>query len=161
MPKQLAEEESIEDEGSESSSLPPLDRTGFMRALEALRRQFAEAADNIACYEVKNCSDCASCMFCTGCKACYRCNYCQGCQDCSHCNQCEGCSSCNACTHCQQCQSCVGSAYLELCTRCSDCTYCFGCVGLQKSDFHILNVPYDRSSYFKMVAKLKRALGLH
>ena len=41
----------------ELPSLPPLDKTGFLRALESLQRQFAEDADNIGCYEVKGCSD--------------------------------------------------------------------------------------------------------
>ena len=150
------EEEPLEIE----EQLPPLERKEFMRALEALRHQFAETAANIACYQDEGCRDCASCMFCKNCNACYRCNYCEDCQECSHCNQCKDCVRCNACSHCQGCESCVGSAYLELCTRCSDCNYCFGCVGLQKADFHILNVKYDRSTYFEAVKKLKRALGL-
>jgi hypothetical protein len=43
---------------------------------------------------------------------------------------------------------------------CSGCTYCFGCVGLSRKDFHILNQPYDRSTYFKITSKLTRDLGL-
>ncbi len=145
---------------SGETDLPPLERSAFLRALETLRREHAEAAANIGCYKVERCEDCASCMFCKGCVACYRCNYCEDCRECSHCNQCRGCLRCNACTHCVECESCTGSAYLELCARCSDCSYCFGCVGLQKADFHILNVPYDRATYFELVGKLKRALGL-
>jgi hypothetical protein len=42
----------------------------------------------------------------------------------------------------------------------SECNYCFGCVGLTRADFHILNEPYDRSEYFKIVKALTRALRL-
>jgi hypothetical protein len=40
------------------------------------------------------------------------------------------------------------------------CNYCFGCVGLSNKDFHILNEPYDRSTYFETVARLSRALRI-
>jgi hypothetical protein len=43
---------------------------------------------------------------------------------------------------------------------CTGCTYGFGCVGLAKRDFHILNVPYDRQTYFALVAKLTRELRI-
>jgi len=54
----------------------------------------------------------------------------------------------------------VGSAYLVRCVGLSGCTYCFGCVGLSKKDFHILNEPYDRKTYFDIVAKLSRELRI-
>jgi hypothetical protein len=38
------------------------------------------------------------------------------------------------------------------------CTYCLGCVGLSHKDFHILNQPYDRSTYFEISRRLSRAL---
>jgi hypothetical protein len=40
----------------------------------------------------------------------------------------------------------------------SDCTYCLGCVGLSHKDFHILNQPYDRSTYFQLSRELAREL---
>jgi len=43
---------------------------------------------------------------------------------------------------------------------CTACTYCFGCVGLSRKDFYILNQPFDRSTYFANVAKLTRELNL-
>ena len=52
------------------------------------------------------------------------------------------------------------SAYLVRCMACSGCTYCFGCVGLVRKDFHILNEPYDRQTYFAKVAELRRALRI-
>jgi hypothetical protein len=42
----------------------------------------------------------------------------------------------------------------------SDSNYCFGCVGLSGKDFHILNEPYDRSTYFEITRRLLRELGL-
>jgi hypothetical protein len=54
----------------------------------------------------------------------------------------------------------VASAYLVKCVGLSGCTYCFGCVGLSKKDFHILNEPYDRTAWFAKVAELRRAMRI-
>ena len=43
---------------------------------------------------------------------------------------------------------------------CSSCTYCFGCVGLVRKEFHILNEPYDRKTYFKLVKALMAELAV-
>jgi hypothetical protein len=59
-----------------------------------------------------------------------------------------------------ECERCIGSAYLVRCVGVSGCTYCFGCVGIAKRDFHILNEPYERQEYFALVAKLSRELRL-
>ncbi len=64
------------------------------------------------------------------------------------------------CTHCLECERCIASAYLVKCVNCTGCSYCFGCVGLAKKDFHILNEPYDRQTYFALVEKLQRELRL-
>jgi hypothetical protein len=42
----------------------------------------------------------------------------------------------------------------------SECNYCFGCVGLAKKDFHILNVGFSRTEYFEISARLRKELGL-
>jgi hypothetical protein len=54
----------------------------------------------------------------------------------------------------------VASAYLVRSVGCSGCTYCFGCVGLSRKDFHILNVPYERQEYFAKIAELRRMLRI-
>jgi len=54
----------------------------------------------------------------------------------------------------------VGSAFLVRSLDCADCTYCFGCVGLTKKSFHILNEPYGRTEYFRAIEPLKAALGM-
>ncbi len=43
---------------------------------------------------------------------------------------------------------------------CNGCSYCFGCVGLSRRDFHILNEAYDRATYFEITARLARELGV-
>ena len=68
--------------------------------------------------------------------------------------------SCHACAYCVQCENCTGSAYLILCRSLQDCNYCFGCVGLSKKDFHILNVPFSRTEYFKVTNRLRKELGI-
>ena len=57
-------------------------------------------------------------------------------------------------------ENCANSAYVYFSRNLSDCTYCFGCVGLAKKDFHILNVAFNRTEYFELVHKLKRELGV-
>jgi hypothetical protein len=47
-----------------------------------------------------------------------------------------------------------------LCKNLSDSTYCFGCVGLSKKDFYILNVPFSRQEYFELTKKLRRELNI-
>lgn len=54
----------------------------------------------------------------------------------------------------------MGSAYLVRSVDCTGCTYGFGCVGLSRKDFCILNVPYDRATYFEVATRLARELGL-
>jgi hypothetical protein len=46
------------------------------------------------------------------------------------------------------------------CIACTGSSYLFGCVGLHKKDFQILNEPYDRQTYFAAIARLSRDLGL-
>ena len=52
-------------------------------------------------------------------------------------------------------EACTGSAYLIQCSSCIDCTYCYGCVGLTKKEFHILNVAYSRTEYFALLKTLR------
>jgi hypothetical protein len=70
------------------------------------------------------------------------------------------CKQCHHCAYCVQSENCTSSAYLVLCRNLSDCNYCFGCVGLSKKDFHILNVPFPRAEYFKQVKRLRAEMGL-
>ena len=59
------------------------------------------------------------------------------------------------------CRARTARARATSCSRaCSECTYCFGCVGLAKQDFHILNVKYTRAEYFRIVKSLEEELGI-
>jgi len=142
----------------EPRPLPPLDPREFERALAALRASYQGAADNPQGFELKDCRYCTSCMFCTRCESCYRCTHCTACTQCSNCTHCVECTGCHQSAYCTKSDRCVGSKYLELCDSCSDCTYCFACVGLAKKDFHILNEPYDKRTYFDVVAKLRKLM---
>jgi len=48
--------------------------------------------------------------------------------------------------------SCRYSAYLD---NCEECEYCFGCVGLRKKKYCILNKQYTKEEYEDLVEKIK------
>jgi hypothetical protein len=135
-------------------------KRAFFDEFQRLTRDFTADAGNPSSYACKECERCTACMFCEGCANCYRCTHCEGCRDCSECSHSVECVSCHTCAYCVQSELCVGSAYLTLSRNCADCTYCFGCVGLSRKDFHILNQPYSRKDYFDLVKKLKVELGI-
>jgi hypothetical protein len=128
----------------------------------ALRRLLSSPRDrdNVASIACEDCRGCSECTFCKGCANLTRCQHCVGCEDCSDCTHCASCRSCLMCQHCADSERCVASAYLVRCVGCSGCTYCFGSVGLRRRDFHILNEPYDRATYFILTQRLARELGM-
>lgn len=144
----------------EAPSEPAPTRRQFEAEHQRLLRGFADSPDNPGSFRCQGCAGCANCMFCTDCEGCYRCTHCSRCRESSHLTHCEECRNCHASSYCLRCTNCVGSSYLVLCQSCSDCTYCFGCVGLQKKDFHILNVKYTKTEYFRIVKALRAELGL-
>lgn len=131
----------------------------FEKAYKTLQNEYEQDEDNPQSYALKNCRQCASCHFCSDCDECYQCTHCSGLSGCSHCTKCDDCSNCHGSAYCVDSHNCSGSKYLIRCESCADCTYCFGCVGLNKKDFYILNEPYGRSEYFALVKELKKALG--
>lgn len=132
----------------------------FEKRLAELQNVFNTEAANIAGHNLNDCERCTSCVFCTGCTRCYRLAYCTDCTSSSHLTHCVRCTSCHHTANSFDCTSCTGSAFLILCSDMSECNYCFGCVGLSRKDFHILNEPYDRSTYFEIVTALKKQLSL-
>ncbi len=139
---------------------PTMTRRQFETGYQQLRREFGDSSENPGSFRSEGCRHCANCMFCEDCEGCYRCTHCARCQDSSHLTHCRDCQNCHGSSYCVQCSNCVGSAYLDLCHSCSDCTYCFGCVGLGKKDFHILNVKYTKNEYFRIMKALKAEMGL-
>ena len=150
----------IDDPAQARALIAQLDKRGFMDQLGKLAQAFAQEPGNPGSYACKNCSRSSNCMFCEDCDACYQCTHCKGCELCNNCSHCQDSKSLNACAYCVQSENCANSAYLTLCRNLSDCTYCFGCVGLQKKDFHVLNVAFSRTEYFEVVRKLKKELGV-
>ena len=139
---------------------PVMTRRQFEAEYQRLLREFGDSMENPGSFRCEGCRNCANCMFCQDCEGSYRCTHCTRCRDSSQLTHCQDCVNCHGSSYCLQCQNCVGSSYLVLCRSCSDCTYCFGCVGLSKKDFHIHNVKYSKTEYFRMVKALRAELGL-
>ncbi|MCA9538411.1 MAG: caib/baif family protein [Myxococcales bacterium] len=135
-----------------------LDARSFTAALKQLERT-AQNRGNPGSFESTDCRNSTQCMFCTACADCHACNYATQSEGCSHCTHVARCVQCHQSSHLTDCKRCIGSHYLEHCTDCAECTYCFGCIGLLRKEFHILNQPYDRKTYFKTVKALRAELG--
>ena len=55
------------------------------------------------------------------------------------------------------CYHCYSSdSNLEYCIECMSSSDCFGCVGLRKKQYCILNKQYTKEEYFKMVERIKK-----
>jgi hypothetical protein len=139
---------------------PAMSRGEFEAELQRLLRAYASDAENPGSIQCKRCRRSVSCMFCTDCEECYRCTHSKGCKASTHLTHCTDCTGCHDCAYCVSSENCTRSNYLVLCRSCSECSYCFGCVGLTKQDFHVLNVKYTRSEYFRIVRALEEELGL-
>lgn len=132
----------------------------FDAALRQLARGAPRSAVNLGCVACERCEECIECTFCIASSGLARSHHCRDCNACTECTHCAGCRACLACQHCVDCERCFGSAYLVRSVACSGCTYGFGCVGLSRRDFCILNQPYDRATYFAVVSRLARELRI-
>src|SRR3954471_25029772 len=126
----------------------------FAAGLERLRRSHV-ATENPGSYRSEGCERCMSCTFCQECRDCYHCTHCRECVSTTGSSHCLRCTGCHDCSHCEDSEACSGSAYLVACRSCADCTYCYGCVGLTKKEFHILNVGYGKTEYFARLKQLR------
>lgn len=134
-----------------------IDPKSFHKELEALARENADRG-NPGSYRTENSVNCTACTFSDGCRDCHACNYAVDSEGCSHCTKITRCTACHASSQLVDCVRCVDSHFLEHCRDCAECTYCFGCVGLVRKEFHILNQPYDRKTWFKVVKALRASL---
>ncbi len=141
-----------------SASLRRVNLREFEAAFRELVAAQKKSDGNVKCLACERCARCVDCTFCKDGNGLSRCHYCTRCTDCTDCSHCESSTGCLACTHCVESERCAQSAYLTRCVGCSGCTYCFGCVGLSRKDFHILNEPYDRQTYFEIVKGLEREM---
>lgn len=135
-------------------------RAEFEAELRRLLQSHEQRSENERCVECTGCERCQDSTFCKGSKALIRCHYCVDSQRCTDSTHCRSSRDLLGCNHCVGCERCMRSSYLYKSIDCTECTYCFGCVGLSRKDFHILNKPYDRSTYFAITARLARELGL-
>ena len=137
-----------------------LARAEFESELRRLLQSYEQQTENERCIECAGSERCKDSTFCKSSKALVRCHYCVDSQRCVDSTHCRASRDLMACNHCIACERCAQSSYLVKSIDCTGCTYCFGCVGLSKKDFHILNRPYDRSTYFALTGRLARDLGL-
>jgi hypothetical protein len=131
----------------------------FETRLQKLLSAHARETSNVRCLQCEGCERCTESTFCTRGSGLVRCHYCDGSSDCTDSSHLVRCKGCLASQHCTECERCTQCAYLVRCVGMSGCTYCFGCVGLSRKDFHILNEPYERQEYFDLSARLSRELG--
>ena len=137
-----------------------MDPREFRNRLDELVRAFDADPANVKGHGLKDCQRCSSCVFCEGCVRCHKCSYCKGCEGSTNLTHCIDCAACHNLANSVECSGCTSSAFLVLCRDLTECNYCFGCVGISRKDFHILNEKHDRSTYFKLVADLSAALRI-
>jgi hypothetical protein len=137
-----------------------MNKAEFEAELRKLVQSFETRTDNERCVQCTGCERCVDCTFCKNSKALARCHYCVDSQRCSDSTHCRASRDLIRCNHCVASERCTQCSYVYRSVDCTECTYCFGCVGLVRKDFHILNKPYDRSTYFAITGKLVRELGL-
>lgn len=115
---------------------------------------FESSVENERCVQCEACRGCMHCTFCRHSQRLIRCHYCVECVDCSDSSHCQASRGLTSCQHCTDCRNCTRSSYLVRCSNMTGCTYCLGCVGLSQKDFHILNQPFDRATYFQIARTL-------
>lgn len=130
----------------------------FEARYRALLGAFESTVENDRCVQCEACRGCTQCTFCRHSQRLIRCHYCVECVECSDCSHCHASRGLASCQHCTDARNCTRSSYLVRCSNMTQCTYCLGCVGLSHKDFHILNQPYDRSTYFQISRTLLRQL---
>ena len=132
----------------------------FQKRYQELSSGLVLEAANDSCVECERSTACSYCTFCKDSDRLVRCHFCVRCSMCTDALHCRSSRGLIGCQHCVDCDTCSHSAYLIRCLSLTGCQYCFGCVGLSGRDFHVLNEPYDRRSYFELTERLTRELGL-
>ena len=130
-----------------------MDAKSFKTAYERLLRE-SDLSVNQESLELRDSRGCVRCHFTSNSEVCFACTYAENSRYCTHCNRIDNATRCHRSTHLKDCTDCSDSHYLIDCVQCTECTYCLGCVGLSRKEFHILNEPYDRKTYFKILKSL-------
>jgi hypothetical protein len=146
---------SVEDGAPELAALTAREFDARYRELLA---QFESGSENDRCVMCEACRGCTQCTFCRHSEHLIRCNYCVECVQCTDSSHCQASQGLLSCQHCSGSRNLIRCSYVVRCANMTECTYCLGCVGLSRKDFHILNQPYDRSTYFALSRALLREL---
>jgi hypothetical protein len=100
------------------------------------------------CFVVSDSEDCSNCLRCVGLKSCI--DICGGLSM-------ELSGNCNACvggSYYLKYSNKSSSRYSEYLDLCIECEYCFGCVGLKKKKYCILNKQYSKEEYETLKNKI-------
>lgn len=137
-----------------------MNKSEFEAELRKLIQSSEARTENERCVQCVGCERCIDSTFCKNSKGLSRCHYCVDSQRCADSTHCRASRDLVRCNHCVASERCTQCSYVYKSIDCTECSYCFGCVGLNKKDFHILNKPYDRGTYFKVIKQLSKELGL-
>ncbi len=130
----------------------------FETLVSDLETRFQQDKESVGGYKIQDCIACHDSLFTTGSKHCYACTYCTNCTNCTQCTHSHNCVSVTTSSYCRNSKYCSGCSYVTDCVHCHDCVFCLACFGLVKKEFHILNKPYKKDVYFKIVEKLEKKL---
>ena len=107
--------------------------------------------------DCKNCKNCNTMSESEDCYNCIRNGWLKSDIDVCGCMYLElsgNCSSCQPSGYCLKYSSWSSSRYSEYLDLCLECEYCFGCVGLKKKKYCILNKQYDKEEYENLKEKI-------
>ncbi|MEK7528649.1 MAG: hypothetical protein AAB592_02700 [Patescibacteria group bacterium] len=114
---------------------------------------------------VFNSKNCFACFDINKCEDCMYMNNTIECRDCMDCSNFyfdnELSYECVAGTYCYNCNFCYSvfeSQNMEYCEQCYNSSDCFGCIGLKRKQYYILNKPHSKEDYFKKKAEIIAAL---
>ncbi|MFA6177579.1 MAG: hypothetical protein WC694_01635 [Candidatus Paceibacterota bacterium] len=100
------------------------------------------------CFTISDSKDCSNCIRGTGLESCVDINGCQ------YLEVSGNCSSCQPSGYALKYSSWSSSRYSEYLDLCLECEYCFGCVGLGKKKYCILNKQYSKEEYETLKNKI-------
>jgi hypothetical protein len=134
----------------------------FSRFLKGFPRKFARnmnsenstgnylvgCKDCDVCFDLKRCRDCKYCAQVMDGKDCMDCNYTERPElNYEHIGYCDN----NMCRFGNTSGKCYECFYTEFCTSCKNC---FGCVGMQRKEYCILNKQYTKEEYEALLPRI-------
>ena len=148
-------------------------KLGSYKSVQSFKKQFEELARNEAVHrenfnfraynstgnyllDVKNCKNCNTINDSEDCYNCIRGQKQKSNIDANGCWYSELLGNCSSCVNGYAEKYCVWSSsrYSEYSDLCIECDYCFGCVGLKKKKYCILNKQYSKEEYESLKNKI-------